>query len=75
MKRPLCLLAILLTAAVYIYLEFNLSDITGKVPMELDGSYMTVYGKVQGKEFRKSFTGEILPVIYLLPNDQDISEY
>ena len=43
--------------------------------MDLDGSYMTVYGKVQGKEFRKSFTGEILPVIYLLPNDQDISEY
>ncbi len=77
MKRPLCLLAILLTAAVFIYLELCLSDITGSIPSEGDGREAVLTGQVQGKEFRKSFSGDILPVIYLFPksqNDQDISD-
>ncbi|MBQ7614003.1 MAG: ComEC/Rec2 family competence protein [Butyrivibrio sp.] len=74
MKRPLCLMALILTAAVFIYLELFLDDITGKTPADMDGRYITVVGKVQEKEFRKSFEGEILPVIYLIPNDQDISD-
>ena len=71
MKRPLAFVALLLTAAVFIYLELFLSDITGKLPMEDDGREVVLTGQVQGKEFRKNFSGEILPVIYLLPNDQN----
>ncbi len=71
MKRPLCLLAILLTAAVYIYLELFLSDITGQVPDELDGTYQEVVGKVEAMEVRKNFSGQYLPVIYIIPTKQE----
>ncbi len=70
MKRPLCLLAILLTAAVVIYLELFLSDFTGQIPGNLDGNYLTVVGRVEQKEVRKSFSGEYLPVIYIVPIEQ-----
>ena len=75
MKRPLCLLAVLLTAAVFIYLEIFSSDITGKAPEKPDQATVTVTGMVQGKEFRRSFDGEILPVIYLIPNSEKIQKY
>ncbi len=74
MKRPLSLLALILTTAVLIYLQFCLSDITGREPGCGDGDLITIVGQVQGKEFRKSFSGEILPVIYLFPKEQNISD-
>ena len=70
MKRPLCLLAILLSAAVCIYLEVFLSDITGNMSVAPDGSYQTVIGRVQSKEVRRSYQGEFLPVIYIVPTEQ-----
>jgi len=68
-------LAVLLTAAVFIYLEIFISDITGKAPDESGGTMVTVTGMVQSKEFRKSFEGEILPVIYLIPSDKNIKKF
>ncbi len=70
MKRPLCLLAILLSAAVCIYLEVFLSDIIGNMNAAPDGSYQTVIGRVQSKEVRRSYQGEFLPVIYIVPTEQ-----
>ncbi|WP_081641075.1 DNA internalization-related competence protein ComEC/Rec2 [Butyrivibrio sp. XPD2006] len=71
MKRPLCLLAILLSAAVCIYLELFLSDIIGSGPSLDDGSFVTVVGRVSSKEFRRDFQGRILPVIYVVPTKQE----
>ena len=70
MKRPLCLLAILLSAAVCIYLEVFLSDIIGNMNAAPDGSYQTLIGRVQSKEVRRSYQGEFLPVIYIVPTEQ-----
>ena len=70
MKRPLCLLAILLSAAVCIYLEVFLSDIIGNMNAAPDGSYQTVIGRVQSKEVRRSYQGEFIPVIYIVPTEQ-----
>jgi competence protein ComEC len=63
-------LAILLSAAVCIYLEVFLSDITGNMNVAPDGSYQTVIGRVQSKEVRRSYQGEFLPVIYIVPTEQ-----
>ena len=71
MKRPLSLLAILLSAAVCIYLELFLSDIIGSGPFAEDGSFVTVVGRVSSKEFRRDFQGRILPVIYIVPTKQE----
>ena len=64
-------MAILLSAAVCIYLELFLSDIIGRVPSAEDGSYATVVGRVSSKEFRRDFQGRILPVIYIVPTKQE----
>ena len=71
MKRPLCLLAILLSAAVCLYLELFLSDIIGDDVSDIDGSFVTVVGRVSAKEVRRDFQGQILPVIYIVPTKQE----
>ncbi len=75
MKRPLCLLAILILAAVFIYLDLFLSDVTGKAPDAVEGRTVSLVGKVEQIEARKSFDGRCLPVIYIIPNSQDKREY
>ena len=70
MKRPLCLLAILLSVAVCIYLELFSSDITGNMNEVPDGVYQSAVGRVQSKEVRKNYLGELLPVIYIVPTEQ-----
>ncbi len=35
-----------------------------------DGSYQTLIGRVQSKEVRRSYQGEFLPVIYIVPTEQ-----
>ncbi len=67
MKRPLCLMAILLTAAVYLYLEFFSSVNEGINKPDHAGESISVVGRVMSKEFKKSFSGEYLPVIYIIP--------
>ncbi len=74
MKRPLCLLAILLTAVVYLYLEFFSSVSAGKAPPETLSQHISVVGRVSGKEFRKSFSGEFLPVICIVPIGENARE-
>ena len=74
MKRPLCLLAILLTAVVYLYLEFFSSVSAAGTPPETLLQHTSVVGRVSGKEFRKSFTGEYLPVIYIVPIGENTHE-
>lgn len=67
MKRPLCLMAILLTAIVYVYLEFFVSDYL-KNPSEFtNDNQVQVIGIVERKEFRKDFEGDKALVIYLSP--------
>ncbi|MCR5747533.1 MAG: ComEC/Rec2 family competence protein, partial [Lachnospiraceae bacterium] len=70
MKRPLCLLAILVTAAVFLYLELSETDITG-VNVHSDGDVISIVGYVQNKEYKKSFASDKTPVLYILPTDQD----
>ncbi len=70
MKRPLCLLAILLSAAVCIYLELFLSDIIGNMDDVPDGTHQTVIGRVQSREVRRNYQGDLLPVIYIVPTGQ-----
>ncbi len=69
MKRPLCLLAILVTAIVYLCLELFLYDTMTEKPVLPSGSHAELVGYVQGKELKKSYTGEYLPVIYIIPMD------
>ena len=60
-------MAILLTAAVYLYLEFFSSVNEGFTEPDLTGEHISVVGRVMSKEFKKSFSGEYLPVIYIIP--------
>ena len=79
MKRPLCALALFLTAAVWLYLELFYSDSsvytgasadsaiaeTGGSPV--DGSSFEIIGRVSSKELVKSYTGEDQIIIYVVP--------
>ena len=69
MKRPLCLLAILVTAIVYLCLELFLYDTMVDRPVFQSDSSIELLGYVQTKELKKSYTGEYLPVIYIVPKD------
>ncbi len=69
MKRPLCLLAILVTAAVYIYIELFASAQTGVLSPDSSGNYITIIGRVQGKEYKRNYDGAYAPVIYVAAAD------
>ena len=74
MKRPLCLLAILVTVAVVFYLNIFTSvntDNTGVADM----SHVELYGKVQNKELKKIYTGEMISVIYLVPLEKEKKDF
>ena len=63
-KRPLCLICLALTAAVWIFLKVI------PVPepdyyQKADGSMMSFTGEVIQKEYRMDFTGKKIPVLYL----------
>lgn len=66
MKRPLCLLSVIITAIVYLYLEFFLSDHIIDYSNE-DGSQIQIVGIVDRKEIKVDYLGELSPVIYIIP--------
>ncbi len=70
MKRPLCAFALILTAAVLLYLELFYSDISHRSSSpEPEGSYTEILGRVSGKELVKGYDGEEQVVIYISSDD------
>ena len=72
MKRPLCFLSLLITAIVYLYLEFFLSDHLYDHSKE-DGNKTQIVGMVDRKEYRVDYLGELSPVLYIIPQERKIS--
>ena len=67
MKRPLCAIALLMAAIVYIYLELFYSKIIVYEPEEKLGEATTVLGVVVQKEQKQNSLGEIYLSLYLAP--------
>lgn len=72
MKRPLCFLSLIITAIVYLYLEFFLSDHLFDHSKE-DGNKIQIVGMVDRKEYRVDYLGELSPVLYIIPQEKKIS--
>lgn len=62
-------MAILLTAVVYLYLEFFSSGFYYHVPGQQNGSEVKVIGKVWSKTFKPGFNKSLLPVIHIIPQE------
>lgn len=69
MRRPLCLFSIIIAAAVFLYLELFSEHLLANMPPDMDGSCITLCGTVSFREYRKDYTGSILPVLYLVPEE------
>ena len=67
MKRPLCAVALLMAAIVYIYLEFSISRLTVYEPEESFTETTKVVGVVIQKEQKKNSLGDIYTALYLVP--------
>ncbi|RKM62258.1 DNA internalization-related competence protein ComEC/Rec2 [Butyrivibrio sp. CB08] len=74
MKRPLAFLAILVTVAVFVYLNV-FSSAFADTDSALDKSYVELFGKVHSKELKKSSTGETNSVIYLIPTGEENRDF
>jgi competence protein ComEC len=75
MKRPLCYLAIIITAIVYIYLYFFSSEILNGNTDKQDGDFTEIVGQVSDKGWRLDYFGEPSPVVYIIPNDIRNNKY
>ncbi len=69
MKRPLCLLALIITAIVYLYLFFFFSGISDNDYHIKDGNYTEIVGVVSDKGYRLDYFGNPSPVVYVIPSD------
>ena len=69
MKRPLCLVALFIAAAVFMYLEFFSEALMCDPYSDLDGTSTEIVGTVSSREYRRDYQGQILPVLYLIPED------
>lgn len=67
MKRPLCLIALIITALIYLYLELFVSDDLYDHSDAGDGNFLQIEGYVDRKEYRVDYLGEVSPVIYIIP--------
>ena len=67
MKRPLCVMSLIMAAIVFIYLELFSSKLTAYEPEKPDGTLTTVMGVVAEKQKKLGFLGEELTVIHLIP--------
>ncbi|MBO4457266.1 MAG: DNA internalization-related competence protein ComEC/Rec2 [Butyrivibrio sp.] len=74
MKRPLCPIALVITAIVFLYLEFFLRDLYYDIPDELNGETGYLTGIVAKKEERPGSSGNILNTIYVVPQDISIGK-
>ena len=77
MKRPLFIVSIVITAIVFLYLRFFLSDYLTCYPDSIDGSFFEICGYVTDKETKPGFAGEEIPIVYITPVNASIgkSEY
>ncbi|MBR4668777.1 MAG: DNA internalization-related competence protein ComEC/Rec2 [Butyrivibrio sp.] len=77
MKRPLFIVSIVITAIVFLYLRFFLSDYLTCYPDSIDGSFFEICGYVTDKETKPGFAGEEIPIVYITPANASIgkSEY
>ena len=72
MKRPLFAASIVITAIVFLYLEFFLSDYLTYYPDSFDGSFTEICGYVTDKETKPGFAGEVIPIVYITPVNTSI---
>ncbi len=68
MKRPLCIVSLIITAIVFIYLEIYLSELICPLPEVTDAASTEIVGVVAEKEIKKGYSGDEQVVIYLIPN-------
>lgn len=68
MRRPLCLITMIIAAAVFLYLELFSDNLLSDISPDLDKSPVTLCGTVSFREYRKDYTGSVLPVLYLIPD-------
>ena len=74
MKRPLCLIALVITAIVFLYINLFANDLYYDLPDDLKGESGFVTGLVTRKETRLSSSGDILNTIYVVPQDFQIGK-
>lgn len=74
MKRPLCLLAILVTVAAFFLNVFKYSSVIAENGPS-DKSYIELVGKVHNKELKKDLSGNDISVIYLIPTGQENRDF
>ncbi len=74
MKRPLFFVSIVITAIVFLYLEFFLSDYLTYYPDSFDGSFTEICGYVTDKETKPGFAGETIPIVYITPVNTSIGK-
>ena len=60
-------MAILLTAAVFLYLELFPQEFQNRDIYSENGTFAEITGRVAAKEVRKDYLGEKKPVIYIIP--------
>ena len=73
MKRPLCPVALVITAIVFIYLRISLTDFY-KIPDFKDGETGFITGVVTRKEARPGPSGDSLNIIYVVPQNISIGK-
>ena len=73
MKRPLCLITIVIAAAVFLYLELFSDNLLSDTSGEIDGGHISICGTVSFREYRKDYIGNVLPVLYLIPDNGEYS--
>ncbi|WP_081816818.1 DNA internalization-related competence protein ComEC/Rec2 [Butyrivibrio sp. AE2005] len=74
MKRPLCPVALVITAIVFIYLRISFTNYLYELPDRQDGETGLVTGVVARKEARPDQSGESLYVIYVVPQNISIGK-
>ncbi|MBO4913435.1 MAG: DNA internalization-related competence protein ComEC/Rec2 [Butyrivibrio sp.] len=74
MKRPLCPVALVITAIVFIYLRFFLTNYLYEIPDDQEKETGFVTGVVARKEARLSPSGENFNVIYVVPQNISIGK-
>ena len=72
MKRPLCLASLIITAIIYLYLEFTGAKELVDYSELSDGKYISVIGEVTDKGIKRGFLGENIPIIYVSPGNSNI---
>ncbi len=74
MKRPLFIASIVITAMMFLYLEFFLSDYLTYYPDSFDGSTLEFCGYVSDKGTKPGYAGKTIPIVYITPVNMSIGK-